>query len=151
MIQVHTKTAALLLAAIVIGGAGLYTSPVAATTNADHANDISCEQNSGVDVAVIEFSDVPTWKLWIDAYWYADASIEKCDLESRQVKELAGEVRAHAIGYYHPGDPTGPTIDMGEESIDPQADRYAYLMDTNKPLWWWVFNGPDINLGSSLN
>ncbi|MCT9096247.1 hypothetical protein [Haloarchaeobius sp. HME9146] len=139
---------ALALATVLMLATPVAASGTAETTSIDYKDKITCEDDYGEDtVAVIRYSEVSEISLWYDADEWAEAALEKCNLEGREKRELAGEVRAHAIGEVQPiGNPAGKTIDMmvGHEAMqcdgqdwpagseddcgDPQEDKYTWLM-----------------------
>ncbi|ELZ91647.1 hypothetical protein C440_15074 [Haloferax mucosum ATCC BAA-1512] len=121
---------------MVIGGLLVASAAPAAAASADSKkDDITCEYNPGYTTAVIDFSDASNTELWNDARAFAKASLEKCGLDGREETELAGEVRAHALGEHAPGDLNpGQTIDMAGSGHDPQEDKYGWLMG-DVPGW----------------
>lgn len=124
--------------------AGIALLPASAAADSKH-DAVHCENFDGHEdsVAVISFSDASNGELWHDAREFADASLEECDLQGREETELAGEVRAHALGEHAPGDINpGPTIDMVGYGNDPQEDKYEWLMGGYIPPWIPVPGAP---------
>jgi hypothetical protein len=97
------------------------------------AIDCSYSLGSVYNKALIPYDGVSRDQLWENAKSYAKQSIDQCDLDGREVRELAGEIRAHVIGEDAPGpfDP-GSKITLAGSGVDQQEDVYGFLMN---PVW----------------
>jgi|GEM_PF-2893901 len=139
MRKMKDRTRILLIGLCAFGLMTAATAPVAA---ADKDSKVTCETHDDYSVAVIDYSEVPNTELWNDARAFAETSIDKYGLDGREETELAGEVRAHALGEHAPGGLSpGETIDMAGSGHDPQEDSYGWLMG-DVPGWIPVPGSP---------
>jgi len=87
---------------------------------------VECVDKVWFNKAVIEYDDVNFQQLDNNAMAYAETAIQKCNLQGRQQREVAGEIAAHALDENVPGNLAGPTIDIAGNGHDPQEDQFYY-------------------------
>lgn len=110
--------------------AGLSAAPAMAM-NAGPSNSgsdpvVECADKIWYNMAVIEYDDVNFQQLDNNAMAYAETAIQKCNLQGRQQREVAGEIAAHALDEHVAGNLAGPTIDIAGNGHDPQEDQFYY-------------------------